>query len=68
MLIPSVSPNSTSLPSFVCVCTPVSEIHEFNQKKKKKKKKKKKMNNSRNSYFQFNPFPIVEMYPFFDKT
>ena len=66
MPIPGVSPNSTSLPSFMCVCTLVSEICEFNQKKKKKKKKK--MNNSGNTYFQFNPFPIVEMDPFFGKT
>ena len=34
-----------------------SEIREFNQKKKK-------MNNSGTSYIHFNPFPIVEMYPF----
>ena len=32
MLIPCASPNSTSLSSFVCVCTLVSEIHEFNQR------------------------------------
>ena len=65
MPIPCASPNSMSLPSFTCVCAPVSEIREFNQKKKKKKKKKKKMNNSGNRYFQFNPFSIVEMDPFF---
>ena len=40
--IPCVSPKSISPPSFICGCTPVSEIREFNQKKKKKKK----MNNS----------------------
>ena len=35
--IPCVSPKSISPPSFICGCTPVSEIREFNQKKKKKK-------------------------------
>ena len=44
-----MSPNSISPPSFICGCTPVSEIREFNQKKKKKKKKK--MNNSEKAFF-----------------
>ena len=43
MPIPCASPNSISLPGFICGCTPVSE---FNQKKKKKK-------NSENALFQF---------------
>ena len=64
MPILCASPNSMSLPSFICVCAPVSEIREFNQRKKKKKKMM--MNNSGNSYFQFNPFPIVKIDPFFD--
>ena len=38
---------SISPPSFICGCTPVSEIREFNQKKKKKKK----MNNSEKGFF-----------------
>ena len=36
MPIPCASPKSISPPSFICGCTPVSEIREFNQKKKKK--------------------------------
>ena len=44
-----MSPKSISSPSFICGCTPVSEIREFNQKKKKKKKKKKKMMMMNNS-------------------
>ena len=46
-----MSPKSIPPPSFICGCTPVSEIREFNQKKKKKKKKKKKMNNSEKAFF-----------------
>ena len=42
-----VSPKSISPPSFICGCTPVSEIREFNQKKKK-------MNNSE---MDLTPFP-----------
>ena len=38
------------IPSFICVCTPVSEIWEFNQKKNKK------MNNSENGYFEFDTY------------
>ena len=45
--IPCVSPKSISPPSFICGCTMVSEIREFNQKKKKKKK----MNNSEKAFF-----------------
>ena len=37
----SLSPKSISLPSFICGCTPVSKIREFNQKKKKKKNSEK---------------------------
>ena len=59
MPIPCASPNSMSLPSFICVCALVSKIREFNQRKKKKK-----VNNLGNR--QFNPFPIVKMDPFFD--
>ena len=47
--IPCVSPKSISLPSFLCGCTPVIEIREFNQKKKKK------MNNLEKSFST--PFP-----------
>ena len=36
MPIPCVSPKSISLPSFICGCTPVSEIRKFKQTKKKK--------------------------------
>ena len=36
-----VSPKSISLPSFICGCTPISKIREFNQKKKKKKNSEK---------------------------
>ena len=53
MPISRTSPNSLSLPSFVCGCTPVSEIREFNQKKKK-------INISENV---FDTFPIVQMDP-----
>ena len=59
--IPCVSPKSISPPSFICGCTPVSEIREFNQKKKKKKKK---MNNSE---FEFDTFSIVKKNPFFNQ-
>ena len=46
-----------SPPSFICGCTPVSEIREFNQKKKKKKK----MNNSEKAFLKkFDTFPIVK--------
>ena len=38
MPIPCVSPKSISLPSFICGCTPVSEICEFNQKKNSEKR------------------------------
>ena len=51
MPIPCASPNSIS---FICGCTPVSEIREFNLKKK----------NSENGFFQFDTFPIVKMDPF----
>ena len=44
-----MSPKSIPPPSFICGCTLVSEIREFNQKKKKKKKKK--MNNSEKAFF-----------------
>ena len=36
MSIPCMSPNSIIIPSFICGCTLVSEIREFNQEKKKK--------------------------------
>ena len=42
MPIPCASPKSISPPSFICGCTPVSEIRKFNQKKKKKKGIQKK--------------------------
>ena len=61
MPIPCVSPKSISPPSFICGCTPVSGIREFNQKKKKKKK----MNNSEKTFFGFDTFPIVKKNPFF---
>ena len=60
-----MSPKSISPPSFICGCTPVSEIREFNQKKKKKKKKKK-MNNLENAFFEFDTFPIVKKNLFFN--
>ena len=53
-----MSPKSISPPSFICGCTPVSEIREFNQKKKKK-------NNSEKAFFEFDTFPIVKKNPFF---
>ena len=56
-----MSPKSIPLPSFICGCTPVREIREFNQEKKKKKKKKK-MNNSEMAFF-----PIVKKNPFFNQ-
>ena len=34
MPIPCTSPKSISPPSFICGCTPVSEIRKFNQKMK----------------------------------
>ena len=49
---PCVSPKSIFLPSFICGCTPVSEIHKFNQKKRKK--------NSEKAFFELNTFPIVK--------
>ena len=51
-----------SLPSFICgcTCTPVSEIHEFNQKKKK-------MNNSEKGIFAFDTFPIDKKNLFFSQ-
>ena len=51
-------PNTTSLPKFICECTPVSEILEFNQKKKE-------MNNSENDNFLLGTFPIVQTEPLF---
>ena len=56
LYIPCVSPKSIPPPSFICGCTLVSEIREFNQKKKKKK-----MNNSEK---EFDTFPIVKKSPF----
>ena len=61
-----MSPKSIPPPSFICGCTPVSEIREFNQKKKKKKKKKK-MNNSEKAFLEFDTFPIVKKNPFFNQ-
>ena len=54
--LPCMSPKSIPSPSFICGCTPVSEIRKFNQKKKKKKKK---MNNYSEKAFFWNltPFP-----------
>ena len=49
MPIPCASPNSISLPGFICACTSVSEIHESNQKKKR--------NNSEHGYFEFDTYP-----------
>ena len=58
MPIPCASPKSISPPSFICGCTLVSEIGEFNQKKK--------MNNSEKGFFfEFDTFPIVKKNPFF---
>ena len=57
-----MSPKSISPPSFICGCTLVSEIREFNQKKKKKKK----MNNSEKAFFEFDTFLIVKKNPFFN--
>ena len=59
-----MSPKSISPPSFICGCTPASEIREFNQKKKKKKKKKK---NSEKAFFEIDTFPIVKKNPFFNQ-
>ena len=61
MPILCASPNSISLPSFICGRTPVSEICEFNQKKKKMTKR------SENGYFEFDTFPIVKTDPFLTK-
>ena len=49
MPIPCTSPNSISLPGFICACTSVSEIYESNQKKKR--------NNSEHGYFEFDTYP-----------
>ena len=59
--IPCASPKSISLPSFICGCTPVSEIRKFNQKEEKNKK----MNNSEKGFFEFDTFSIVKKNPFF---
>ena len=61
-----MSPKSISPPSFICVCTPVSEIREFSQKKKKKKKKK--VNNSEKAFFEFDTFLMVKKNPFFNQS
>ena len=55
------SPNSITLPSFMCWCIAVSEIREFNLKKKK-------MNNVKNGYIQFYTIPVVEMDSFINQT
>ena len=44
---------------------PEEEEEEEEEGKKKKKKMKMKKSNSGNSYFPFNPFPIVKMGQFF---
>ena len=53
-----------SLPGFMFVSAPVSEIRELNQNKKKKEKKKK---NSEIGYYQFNTFPGHIIYLFFNQ-
>ena len=47
-----------SLPSFVFVIAPVSELCEWNQNKEEEK-------NSKIDYFQFRTFPERIIYPFF---
>ena len=59
MRIPCASPKSISLPNFICGCTPVNEIREFNQKTKKKK-----MNNSEKGFFECDTFSIIQSNPF----
>ena len=63
-----MSPKSIPPPSFICGCTPVSEIREFNQKKKKKKKKKEEEEEEEEKAFlEFDTFPIVKKNPFFNQ-